>query len=386
MKRTLIEVAVVGGVLLLLSGFHTELRSMRSSNDDKIGELQELKTIVQAGTQEAQASVTGSLKQQKDEILTLYKDINGLKRELTRLREGLSDKTRVAERQATEAIGTSKALTRTVESTQRLLQERERKLLATTKRLEDKVRTQETLIASLRKQSVRNSPAMTTQMLSPTVQLSGEETVGSGTVIYSRPNKKGSGYDTYILTAYHVVRNILADEPDLAKEGIIVTIYRKKGTIERRGDVVTKRISRDLALVKLRGKERVDRVAKLIAPADISKLEIWTPVFAVGCPLGNDPIPTGGFVSSLSNKVNGIEYWMINAPTYFGNSGGGIYNGESEELIGVFSKIYTHGRVRPVVIPHMGLAVPMDAVYDWLRKEKYDFLVPASKRAVASPR
>ena len=35
-------------------------------------------------------------------------------------------------------------------------------------------------------------------------------------------------------------------------------------------------------------------------------------------------------------------------------------------MVGIFSKIYTHGGLRPMVVPHMGLVTPLDGVYDWL--------------------
>jgi len=69
---------------------------------------------------------------------------------------------------------------------------------------------------------------------------------------------------------------------------------------------------------------------------------------------------------------------MINAPTYFGNSGGGIYLGDTHQLIGVFSKIYTHGKGAPVVVPHMGLCTPMESIYEWLAGEKLDHLLQSS--------
>ena len=57
---------------------------------------------------------------------------------------------------------------------------------------------------------------------------------------------------------------------------------------------------------------------------------------------------------------------MISAPTYIGNSGGGIYDAETHELLGIFSKIYTHGSLRPTVVPHMGLVTSLKTIYDWL--------------------
>ena len=72
-------------------------------------------------------------------------------------------------------------------------------------------------------------------------------------------------------------------------------------------------------------------------------MQVFEDVYAVGCPLGNDPIPTHGKLSDTSHMVDGTKHWMVSAPTYIGNSGGGIFHAESEELVGIFSKLYTHG-------------------------------------------
>ena len=78
--------------------------------------------------------------------------------------------------------------------------------------------------------------------------------------------------------------------------------------------------------------------------------------------------------------------WMINAPTYLGNSGGGVFLAGSRRLLGVFSKIYTHGTMRPDVIPHLGLCTPISSVVDWLEETDYRFVTekPKQKNAVAT--
>ena len=57
---------------------------------------------------------------------------------------------------------------------------------------------------------------------------------------------------------------------------------------------------------------------------------------------------------------------MINAPGYFGNSGGGVFEAEHRRLIGVYSKVYTYKRG---VVSHMGLIAPVTAIHEWLAKE-----------------
>src|SRR5262249_51787967 len=145
--------------------------------------------------------------------------------------------------------------------------------------------------------------------------------------------------------------------------------------IEESADMLAYDEGIDLVLLRLRGDHKYPDVAKLIATADVPRVTVFTPIYAVGCPLGNDPVPTAGEISSLRNNVASHNYWMINAPTYFGNSGGGVFLAKTRELIGVFSKIYTHGSGRPTVIPHMGLATPAGAVVEFLEKNGYGFVV-----------
>jgi hypothetical protein len=65
---------------------------------------------------------------------------------------------------------------------------------------------------------------------------------------------------------------------------------------------------------------------------------------------------------------------MLSAPTFFGNSGGGVYLAENCLLIGVSSMIYTYGRTHPAVVPHMGLFVPLQEIYTWFDAEGYSFV------------
>ncbi len=221
---------------------------------------------------------------------------------------------------------------------------------------------------------------LTEELLSPAVQLNGDDTVGSGTIVYSGENPKTKKVETYVITSFHVVRNILADTPRAKRDGISVTIYDR--VLDKKEELFCDMVSHDskidAALLKLRSTKRFTNIARVISKRAARKIRVWDPVYTVGCPLGNDPIPSQGEVSSLKNELNGANYWMINAPTYFGNSGGGVYLAASRELAGVFSKIYTHGRGTPVVIPHMGLFTPMPAIYSWLERAKLEFVLDNS--------
>ena len=234
-------------------------------------------------------------------------------------------------------------------------------------------------IATLASQIYRDTDEMTRTMLLPTVQLNGEDTVGSGTIVFSGENARNGGkVETYALTSYHVVRNILADTPKAQHEGFDVTIYLPGEKLVVKGRMVSSHPKIDAALVRVFTDRKLPFVANVLPRAETASVKVWDTVCAVGCPLGNDPVPSHGEVSSLKNELNGANYWMVNAPTYFGNSGGGIYRADTRQLIGVFSKIYTHGKGTPVVVPHMGLCTPIEAVYEWLAGEKLENLLQSS--------
>ncbi|HUR29602.1 MAG TPA: trypsin-like peptidase domain-containing protein, partial [Planctomycetota bacterium] len=186
-------------------------------------------------------------------------------------------------------------------------------------------------------------------LVGPVVQLIGDSTVGSGVLLESRPLPEG-GYATHVLTAWHVVRDILG-APDNSAAPVPTKIYSPDGSWRN----LTARLLAhdtvlDLALLVLDTNEEQPCGARLATRAELDLLRTFDGVYAVGCPLGNDPIPTVGEVASTHHEVSGAKYWMISAPTYIGNSGGGIYAARTHDLIGIFSKIYTHGSTRSTIV------------------------------------
>ena len=223
---------------------------------------------------------------------------------------------------------------------------------------------------------VKNEPdAMWEAMMAPVVQLAGTSTVGSGILLPSAERDDGSGYVTHVLTAWHVVRDILADD-DLVDGPVPVAQYDREGHPRSFTASLLQFDARlDIALLELETNELIPGGAHLPSRERIERTRVFEAIYAVGCPLGNDPIPTRGEVADVEHMVDGERYWMINAPTYIGNSGGAIYDAETFELLGVFSKIYTHGTLRPTVVPHMGLVTPLSDVYDWIGRVGFAALV-----------
>lgn len=207
-------------------------------------------------------------------------------------------------------------------------------------------------------------------LLSPTVKISSKSDVGSGTVIYSA--KQGGRYVSYVLTAHHIVEQNWDPKTPIPLQ--VLSFKEGKRTREENGVVIAVNQTIDLALIELDTDAGYDAVAKMISPARAPDVRLYARVHALGCPLGYAPIPTSGELTTKAKVLDGQSYWMINAPTIFGNSGGGIYLADTGELIGILSRISAYKNLIDVAVPHMGIVTSMPDVYAWLDREHFQFL------------
>ena len=230
----------------------------------------------------------------------------------------------------------------------------------------------------------RDLIGMWRQLLGPVVQLAGDVSVGSGVLLPASETDDGT-FEAHLLTAWHVVRDIQGDLSNQSMP-VPVFIYSEDGAVrEEAAHLLAFDASLDAALLVVRAERHPGFGARLAPRSRLDDAKIFDRVYAVGCPLGNDPIPTHGEIATLRHEVDGAGYWMINAPTYIGNSGGGIFDSSTYELMGIFSKIYTHGTLRPTIVPHMGLVTPLTAIYDWLERAGFGHVVPEDPRGTVDP-
>lgn len=230
--------------------------------------------------------------------------------------------------------------------------------------------------ATLESRIARHPSSMKELMMYPIVQLRGNGTVGSGVVIDSRRVGDDGAALTYILTAYHVVVEVL-DAPGGSQVNNLRFMDPRTDLLREEthsATMIAHNEAADLALLTLVLPDPWPHVARLSDVEETAALQIFDRVYAVGCPLGNKPLPTTGEISSQDKLVGGQNFWMISAPTFFGNSGGGVFLADSGELIGISSMIYTYGKQQPMVVPHMGLFVSLDVIRDWLTETGYPHL------------
>ena len=238
--------------------------------------------------------------------------------------------------------------------------------------------------------TTRDTGSLYTDVLAPSVQITGRGGVGGGTLLYSRPGH------TYVITAYHVVQKASSKHLKEKTSAIDVRLYDDRGALldTLDGVLAAHDPKKDLALLRLKTDRIFPRVARLASRETLDTVRVFDPIYAVGCPLGHDPLPTLGEISTLRKDVSGENFWMMNAPTIYGNSGGGIFHRETRELIGVSAMVCTYDGVVSMPVPHLGILVSLDTVYDWLDKIHYEFVYDPgttreaceqARRAVAIP-
>ena len=216
------------------------------------------------------------------------------------------------------------------------------------------------------------------QVLSPVFQLSGGEAVGSAVLIHREEDSEGTRY--YALSCYHVIRDILEEREnleDLSSHEVAAVFTQADGIeVDATARMIAWDIPTDLALLELTSESSLSNLASLAPRNRNQDLGVFANIYTVGCPLGTAAQATSGEITRVAWEVDGEDYWMVSSPAYFGNSGGGVFHADTLELVGIFAKIYTHGSYRPQVITHMGLAIPIDTIHDWLTEAGYEKLLP----------
>jgi S1-C subfamily serine protease len=213
-------------------------------------------------------------------------------------------------------------------------------------------------------------------LLYPSVRITTADGIGSGVIIgvnefiSSRAHEStnelmnSSTNELFILTAAHVV----GDEA-------LVSVELFNSTESLPAFVVATDTGKDLALLRLKpntqntgcqirlkpntqntGCQTLVWVAKL-APRSYVPY-IFTPVWVIGCSLGLPTRPSEGIISAISNDA-----WEISAPILPGNSGGGVFDGRTHELIGiaVWVRVY-----QGQLITTMAGIVPINQIYEFL--------------------
>lgn len=231
------------------------------------------------------------------------------------------------------------------------------------------------------------------EVLYTQVRVKTDNSGGSGTIIYSEPNKEDT-FSTYAITCYHVIESAITVKTDWAPPPIARDIkreFRKAISVEffdyenvKHGhrpvsysadaDIVAYDKSHDMAVLKLRTIKKASHIAKLLPLSRETNVIVGTDVWAVGCALLHDPILTKGEVTHMGDEIDYKDYWMCNASIVFGNSGGAVFTelDEAYQFIGIPSKVDIVGWGNPVT--HLGYFSPIHRVCEFFEEQMYQFL------------
>jgi S1-C subfamily serine protease len=248
-------------------------------------------------------------------------------------------------------------------------QEKEAHLDARLSQLNDQNNSQgKRLDAYLNQSGIRYQRA-----LQASVRINAKSEVGSGIVIFNGRRGSRERLETYILTAFHVIKDNLATKRSV-EQPIDIDFYKDGQRVQTaRARIVESETQQDLALLRVTS-EVIAQPAMMAKTKALNAVVMFSKVLAIGCPLGYSPMPTHGEVTSTSKVFGQQNFWMINAPTIFGNSGGGVFDDKSGALLGVLIRIAAYKNVIDVAVPHLGIVTPLDQIKIWLGKTKHSFI------------
>ena len=231
------------------------------------------------------------------------------------------------------------------------------------------------------------------KFLYPVVRVRSGKGTGSGTIIYSKPDPKRSDeYQTFVLTNHHVIAALI--ELEKAWDSVIkrkverevidfadverfnyTNLSRLDGGTTGKAEIIAYDEDHDLAVLKLESTLQYPYVAPLIPEDDIEKLTLFEDIAVSGCTMAHEPFVTFGQLTYLNEKIEGKKYYMVNAGSYFGNSGGALFQVSTGHLIGVPSRLTGIQLGFGIdMVAHMGFSAAADRIYEFLREQELDFL------------
>lgn len=234
------------------------------------------------------------------------------------------------------------------------------------------------------------------KILYPVTRVRAGSVGGSGVLVYSQPDpKEPTKFINLALTCQHVVDGLVKVreewDPVLKKdrkqdffEEAMIEIFDYDGSKvvssnATHADVIAYDKHHDLAIVKLHNFRPMEYVATIIPKEQIKDLDLPAPCWTSGCSLLHDPFMNPGTLTYLREIIEQKTYLMANAPSIFGNSGGGLFHGESLNLLGLTSRItgITVGFGLDIMT-WMGFSTHPERLYEFFDQWELQFIYDSS--------
>ncbi|MAH43987.1 hypothetical protein CL614_09790 [archaeon] len=240
-----------------------------------------------------------------------------------------------------------------------------------------------------------NQQELHEKVLYPVTRVKAGKAGGSGVLVYSKPDPKNSGqFINIILTCQHVIDGAISvkDEWDsLLKreikkdimEEVSVEIFDYDGSKiasanSSQAEIIAYDKQHDLAAVKLNNTRPQDHIAKIYPKEDIENMKLFDEVWTSGCSLLHDPFSNKGELTYLREMIDQKSYIMYNAPSIFGNSGGGVFHGNGG-LLGLCSRITNIQLGFGIdVMTWMGFGTHPSRLYEFFEHQELQFIYDGS--------
>ncbi|MBS93326.1 MAG: hypothetical protein CL799_02620 [Chromatiales bacterium] len=234
------------------------------------------------------------------------------------------------------------------------------------------------------------------KILYPVTRVKAGKAGGSGVLVYSEPDPEDSGkYINIILTCQHVIDGAISvkDEWDSLlkreikkdiKEEVANEVFDYDGSKissanSSQAEIIAYDKGHDLAAIKLRNSRPQEYVASIYPKDGIDDLQLFDDVWTSGCSLLHDPFASKGELTYLREMIDQKSYIMYNAPSIFGNSGGGVFHGENGTLLGLCSRITSIQLGFGIdVMTWMGFGTHPSRLYEFFEHHELQFIYDGS--------
>jgi hypothetical protein len=233
-------------------------------------------------------------------------------------------------------------------------------------------------------------------ILYPVTRVRSQKAGGSGVLVYSGPDSENEGnFINVVLTCQHVIDDSIAIKEEWdsvvkrnvkkdVKQEVQVEVFDYDGSElvsanNTRAEIIAYDKNHDLAALKLHSSREMEHVARIIPEDAIKDLYIGAPMWVCGCSLLHDPFPGQGILTYMDEIIDQKSYTMYNAPSVFGNSGGGYFLDDGKYLLGLCSRISaTQIGFGVDIMTWMGFGTHPKRLYEFFRHQELQFLYDPS--------
>ena len=248
-----------------------------------------------------------------------------------------------------------------------------------------------------------NQQELHDQILYPVTRVKAGKAGGSGVLVYSEPDPTDANkYINIVLTCQHVINDAISVKNEwdsLLKreikkdimEEVAIEVFDYDGSKissanSSQAEIIAYDKGHDLAAVKLNNTRQQDYVAKIYPKDKIDDLKLFDEVWTSGCSLLHDPFANKGELTYLREIIEQKAYLMYNAPSIFGNSGGGLFHANGS-LLGLCSRITNIQLGFGIdVMTWMGFSTHPSRMYEFFEHQELQFIYDGSNYHDATKR